>query len=123
MGIDKWIFIITAFLVFDTYHDGKYTQKIVGARKYFKMATYGFVGISLYLFMKKHPTKAQGMMHNISEIARYMPVDSNTKDVLTPLFDLTNGRDNLYSKIETYLGSGPISFENGVVVSSENIEN
>ena len=96
------IICITGFLIFDTYHDGKYTQKIVGARKYFKMATYGFVGISLYLFMKKHPTKAQGMMHNISEIARYMPVDSNTKDVLTPLFDLTNGRDNLYSKIETF---------------------
>ena len=39
----------------------KYTQKIVGARKYFKM-TYGFVGISLYLFMK-----------NVNKSARYNP--------------------------------------------------
>ena len=93
---------ITAFLIMDTYRDGRYTEKIIGAKKYFKMATYGFVGLSLYVFMKKYPTKAQGMMHNITEIARYMPVDSNTKDILTPLFDLTNGRNNLYSKIDTF---------------------
>lgn len=49
------IFIITAALVLNTYYDGKYFKLVesVNARKYIKMATIGFFGLSMYLFMKK----------------------------------------------------------------------
>ena len=53
MGIDKWIFIITAFLVFDTYHDGKYSSMLLNGKKYYKMIfvwVYRF--IIIYVFKK-----------------------------------------------------------------------
>ena len=50
------IFLISSFLIYDTYYDGKYTKYISEKKKYFKIFTYGFVGISLYMFIKKHPS-------------------------------------------------------------------
>lgn len=97
------IFAITAFLIADTYHDGKYTEKIKGGKKYFKMAMYAFAGLSMYLILKKNPNKAAGMMKNMTDIAKYMPIDSNTKDILTPFFDLTND-NKLFSGIRKTSG-------------------
>ena len=53
MGIDKWIFLITVFLMADTYYDGKYTKWLISGRKYYKMITYGMIGLSLYIFIKR----------------------------------------------------------------------
>ena len=61
MGIDKWIFIITIFLVFDTYHDGKYTQWLISGKKYYRMIMYAFLGLSLYMFIRKHPNESKGV--------------------------------------------------------------
>ena len=49
MGIDKWIFIITAFLVFDTYHDGKYSSMLLNGKKYYKMARWVY-RFNIYVF-------------------------------------------------------------------------
>ena len=90
MGIDKWIFIITAFLVFDTYHDGKYSSMLLNGKKYYKMALYGFIGLSLFMFLKKHPNESRSLMTNASELVKFLPIDSNAGDLLTPIFDFTN---------------------------------
>ena len=63
---------ITAFLIMDTYRDGKYTEKIIGAKKYFKMATYGFVGLSLYVFMKKYPNNCITICSHFKPIVAYI---------------------------------------------------
>ena len=39
MGIEKWIFIITIFLMVDTYYDRKYTQWLLSGKKYYQMLT------------------------------------------------------------------------------------
>ena len=94
------ILAITAFLVFDTYKDGEYSNMLKNSKKYFKMATYLFIGLSLFLFLKKHPNKSKDMLYNITEVAKYMPIDNNTKNIITPFFDMTN--DNIYNKINGY---------------------
>ncbi len=101
------LFLITSFLMANTYYDGKFTNYLVGYKKYFKMATFAFVGLSLYTFMKKNPNNSSDLIKNASELIKYMPIDSNTSDVLTPLFDFTNtytGMNNI--KSITKLGSG-----------------
>ena len=84
------LFLITGFLMTNTYYNGKFTNYLVGYKKYFKMATFAFVGLSLYTFMNKHPNNSGDLIKNVSELIRYMPIDHNTSDVLTPLFDFTN---------------------------------
>jgi hypothetical protein len=88
------IFIITAALVLNTYYDGKYFKMVetTNARKYIKMATIGFFGLSMYLFMKKNPANSQTIMHHANELIKYMPISRESADMLTPFFDMTNKR-------------------------------
>jgi hypothetical protein len=88
------IFIITAGLILNTYHDGKYFKMVetANARKYIKMATFGFFGLSMYLFLKKNPANSQTIMHHANELIKYMPISRESADMLTPLFDMTNKR-------------------------------
>ena len=96
MGIEKWIFIITVFLMIDTYYDRKYTQWLLTGKKYYKMLTYGMIGLSLYVFIKKHPNESRSMMSNAADIVKYLPIDNNTTDLLTPIFDFTNVTNRLH---------------------------
>ena len=100
MGIDKWIFLITVFLMADTYYDGKYTKWLISGRKYYKMITYGMIGLSLYIFIKRHPTEAKGMVGHASDIVKYLPVDRETTDLLTPFLDFTNANQKINSMVQ-----------------------
>ena len=95
MKINFWIFILTAFLMANTYYDGKFTEYLTRGKKYYKMATCGFVGLSIYLFINKNPGETKNLVKHATELIRYMPVDSNTSDMLTPLFDFTNAQNKI----------------------------
>ena len=95
MKINFVIFLITAFLIANTYYDGKFTEYLMKGKKYYKMATFAFVGLSIYLFINKNPDESKNLVKHATDLIRYMPVDSNTSDMLTPLFDFTNARDRL----------------------------
>uniref|UniRef100_A0A6C0CMT8 HNH nuclease domain-containing protein n=1 Tax=viral metagenome TaxID=1070528 RepID=A0A6C0CMT8_9ZZZZ len=95
------IFGITAFLMVNTYYDGKYTSMLRINKKYTQMAMYGFVGLSLYIFMKRHPGESKNMFMHASDLVKYMPIEKNTSDMLGPLFDLTN----LHSKLTSHMPS------------------
>ena len=51
MKIELLIFVITGFLIYDTYHEGKFSQKILSGKKYFKMIAMGFIGLSLLVLI------------------------------------------------------------------------
>lgn len=95
MKINFLIFVITAFLVANTYYDGKFTEYVLKGKKYYRMATFAFVGLSIYLFINKNPDETKNLIKHATDLIKYMPVDNNTKDMLTPLFDFTTARDKV----------------------------
>tara|TARA_B110000444_G_C18713028_1_gene534636 strand:+ start:484 stop:1029 length:546 start_codon:yes stop_codon:yes gene_type:complete len=95
MKINFVIFLLTVFLIANTYYDGKFTEYLTKGKKYYKMATFAFVGLSIYLFINKNPGESKNLIKHATDLIRYMPVDSNTSDMLTPLFDFTNAREKL----------------------------
>uniref|UniRef100_A0A6C0JEZ9 HNH nuclease domain-containing protein n=1 Tax=viral metagenome TaxID=1070528 RepID=A0A6C0JEZ9_9ZZZZ len=95
MKINFVIFLITVFLMANTYYDGRFTEYLTKGKKYYKIATFGFVGLSIYLFINKHPGESKNLIKHATELIKYMPVDSNTSDMLTPLFDFTNAREKI----------------------------
>jgi len=95
MKIKFWIFLITAFLMANTYYDGRFTEYLSKGKKYYKMATFGFVGLSMYLFINKNPGESQNLVKHATDLIKYMPVDSNTSDMLTPLFDFRNAQNRV----------------------------
>ncbi len=106
MKINFIIFVITAFLMANTYYDGKFTEYIMKGKKYYRMATFAFVGLSIYLFINKNPGETKSLVKHATELIKYMPVDNNTRDMLTPLFDFTNARD----KVNQYGQENTVSY-------------
>ena len=93
---------ITAFLVVNTYYDGKYTKMLSINQKYFKMAMFAFVGFSMYLLIKKNPKGSKSMLQHANALIRYMPVDRETADLISPIFDFTNAKNSMDSMTQNY---------------------
>lgn len=90
MKLELILFGITGFLIYNTYYDGKYSKLIKMNMKYIKMATYAFGALSLYIFMKKFPNHGKSMLVHANDMIRYMPIDKNTSDLITPILNFTN---------------------------------
>jgi hypothetical protein len=95
MKIEFFILAITAFLVFNAYKDNRYLKMLSFNKKYVQMAMFGFVGLSLFLFIKKHPTHSSSMLAHASDLVKYIPIDKDSVDMITPIFDLTNITNSL----------------------------
>lgn len=102
MKVEVLFFLITGFLIWNTYHDEKYTNMIKMNKKYIKMAMYGFTAFTIYLFFKKHPYQSKTMLLHANDMIKYLPIDKNAKDIFTPLFNLTKENNMNY----------PVSFPN-----------
>ena len=109
------IFSLTAFLIADTFHDGKYTKLVKSGKKYYQMAFIGFLGLSAYLFIKKHPDQSKSLMVHANELIKYMPIDKDAGDLLTPLLDMTN--NSMFSKevySNNFYGQNPNNLNNNL---------
>ena len=85
------VFIIAAFLIVNTYYDGHLTKMFQSNQKWIKMATFGFVGLSLFLFLRRNPENSRQLMYHANDIIKYMPISKGTADMITPFFDMTGG--------------------------------
>ena len=83
------ILILTAFLMYNTYHDGIYLKKLYSYKKYYTMGMYGFIGLCAYLFIRKHPNESSSMLVYANDMIKYMPIDKESMDLMSPLLDLT----------------------------------
>ena len=92
MKLELIVFGITGFLIYNTYHDGKYIEILKSWKKYYKMATIGFVGLTLYLFFKRNPTQSKEMVTYANDVIKYMPIDKTTSNLIAPIFDFTMGK-------------------------------
>jgi hypothetical protein len=93
MKFELLIFGLTAFFIANTYHDGKYVQLMKSWKKYYQMLTIGFVGLSAYLFIRKYPGHSRSLFTHANGIIKYLPIDKDAGDLLTPFFDLTGKND------------------------------
>ena len=91
MRFELWILLITVFLVYDAYYDGKYMKKLFTFKKYYTMLFYGILGIGIVLLLKqKNWSERKQFLANANNMIQYMPIDKTAMSVLNPLFDFTN---------------------------------
>jgi hypothetical protein len=99
MKVELLIFGLTAFFVVNTYYDGKYVQIVKSWKKYYQMTAIGFAGLSAYLFLKKYPTHSRSLLSHASGIVKYMPIDKDAGDMLTPLLNMS--KSNIFGGVGT----------------------
>jgi hypothetical protein len=110
MKLELIIFGVTAFLLYNAYHDGKYTKVFSAYKKYYKMATIALVAISLYLLLKRNPDKSKQMLLYTNNLVKYMPIDKNTMDMITPIFDFTSkSNDNFMGALNGFQNQSQMS--------------
>ena len=89
MRIELVILAITAFFIFNTYHEGKYSKMLLSYKKYYQMAFIGLLGISFYVLLKRNPANCRNMLVNANNVIKYMPIDKSSLDLLSPIMDFT----------------------------------
>ena len=90
MRMELVILAITAFFIFNTYHEGKYSKMLLSYKKYYQMAFIGLLGISFYVLLKRNPANCKNMLVNANNVIKYMPIDKSSLDLLSPIMDFTN---------------------------------
>ena len=89
MRLELYIFGITAFLIYNAYHDGKYSKMLLAYKKYYKMAFIAFVALCLYIMMKRNPMQTKNMLLYTNNMIKYIPIDRSSMDMISPIFDLS----------------------------------
>jgi len=111
MKFELLIFGITAFLIYNTYHDGKYTKLLFSWKKYFQMGFFALIGVSIYLLMKRNPAQCKNMLMHANNVVKYMPIDRSSLDMLNPILDFTTGHSN-QGFMESYTGNDDDNLRN-----------
>lgn len=91
MKIELIVIAITIFFIVNTYTDGKYVKIVKSWQKYYQMAGIGFVGLSAYIFMRKHPTHSRNLLSHANGMIKYLPIDKDASTLLSPLLAMTAG--------------------------------
>lgn len=89
MKLELLVFGVTAFFLANTYHEGKYVTILKSWKKYYHMIGIAFAGLSAYLFLKKYPNDSRSLLSSAAGVVRYLPVDKEASDLLTPVLNMT----------------------------------
>ena len=94
MRLEIFILGITAFFIYNAYHDGKYTKMLFVFKKYYKMIFYALLGVGIYILLKRNPSQGRNMLLYANNLVKFMPIDKTSMDMLSPVFDFTNNNNS-----------------------------
>lgn len=89
MKLELLIIGVTFFFMANTYLDGKLVQYMKQWKKYYQIALFAFVGLCVYLMLKKNPQQVHDLCRNANQYVKMMPIDRNTQNILMPIIDFT----------------------------------
>jgi len=90
MRFELIIFFVAGFIIANIYTDGKYMKLVLSWKKYYQMAGVAFGAFVLYWLVRKNPNHAKNIIMASNEYVKYLPVDKNTTDMISPLLDFTS---------------------------------
>jgi hypothetical protein len=90
MRFEIIIILIAGFFIANIYSEGKYLKLILSWKKYWQMAGVGFGALALYWLITKNPQNAKNIIMSSNEYVKYLPIDRNTADMISPILDFTS---------------------------------
>lgn len=89
MRIEILLFAVAAFLIANTYTDGKYMKLVLSWKKYYQMAGIAFGALMLYILIKRNPMRTKDIIMTTNDYIKYMPIDRNASSMISPILDFT----------------------------------
>ena len=101
MSIKLWIIIICSVFVYNIYYDTTLFTKLKNYKKYYKIAMVLVLGFGAISIINKSPKASYQNMKSIHDFIQVMPIDRQSKDILTPFFNNTEGYNNVNNPIQS----------------------
>lgn len=89
MRLELYIIIIAGFIIANIYTDGKYVKMLMSGKKYYQMAGVAFGALMIYILFKRNPLRAHQILSASNDYLRYLPIDRNTTNMISPILDFT----------------------------------
>lgn len=93
MRIEIILFLIAGFVIYNIYTDGKFLKQLLSYKKYYQMIGIALGALFLYYVIKKNPLQAKQVIMNSNEYIKYLPIDKNTSDMISPILNFTSKSD------------------------------
>jgi hypothetical protein len=90
MRIEIILFIGAVFIMANIYTEGKYIKQLYTFKKYYQMAAVAMGALFLYYVFKKNPLSAQSLLSASNDYIKYLPLDKNTSNMISPILDFTS---------------------------------
>jgi hypothetical protein len=97
MRFEIILFGITGFILANMYSEGKYWKLILSWKKYWQMLMVVVGAFILYYLIKYNPLRAQQIISSSNEYIKYLPLDKNTANFISPILDFTS-KQNFYQQ-------------------------
>jgi hypothetical protein len=120
MRLEIFILGITAFFIYNAYHDGKYTKMLLVFKKYYKMIFYALLGVGIYVLLKRNPAQGRNMLLYANNVVKFLPIDKSSMDMLSPVFDFTNNNNNNDSNSDPNSGGSFMGSLNNILPQNMN---
>jgi len=105
MRLEIFVLGLTAFFVYNTYTDGKYSKMLFSFKKYYKMIFYVILGIGIYILLKRNPNKGRDMLLYANNIVKFIPIDKSSMDMLSPIIDFTTKQNQDDTEETSFMGA------------------
>lgn len=99
MRIELIIILVAGLLIANIYTDGKYVKLLSTGKKYYQMIGIAFGALMIYILLKKNPLRAREIVSASNEYIKYLPIDKNTSNMISPILDFTS-KQNFNSSID-----------------------
>jgi len=93
MRIEIAILLIAGFIIANIHTDGKYIKMLSMNKKYYQMIGVAFGAFVLYILLKKNPLRAREIVNASNNYLKYLPVDKNVSNMISPILDFTTHYD------------------------------
>tara|TARA_B110000444_G_scaffold43963_2_gene39902 strand:- start:6365 stop:6958 length:594 start_codon:yes stop_codon:yes gene_type:complete len=89
MKLELFIVMTVSIFAANIYYDGKILATLKSYSKYYKMAIIGFVGLCVYIYLKRSPQNRKEFFENANGYIKFLPIDRQTTSILAPIIDFT----------------------------------
>lgn len=90
------VLLVTGFFIYNAYHDNKIIKFLHSYKKYYKMIFYASLGIGICVMMRKNPQKSRNFLYYANNVIKFLPIDRNSVDMLSPIIDFTSSTDQSF---------------------------
>jgi hypothetical protein len=94
MKLEIILLLITGFIIYNIYYDGKYLKMFYSYKKYFTIGFVIILSLSIYLLIKRDPLQSKKMLLYANNMIKYMPIDKRAMGVISPIIDFTSNNNN-----------------------------